>query len=96
MESPCFLALEQYHLSKGEAKRIVIEALLNSGTKSPKGGWERANFNIQNGESKSSVSFHELLEATRNTGVVPYLQFSIDRSDDVLEARLAFQRPLCY
>lgn len=79
MENPPFLEIDDYHLSGSEAKREIIKALLKSGLKSPKGGWERATYNF----GAVKVTFNQLYVETRKNGVIPFLQYNIDQSDEV-------------
>jgi hypothetical protein len=84
MENPPFLEIEDYHLSVSEAKREIIKALLESGIKSPKGGWQRASFKF----GAESVTFNQLYIETRKTGVIPFLQYNLDQADDVFGGRM--------
>ncbi|WP_031425495.1 hypothetical protein [Flavimarina sp. Hel_I_48] len=79
MENPPFLEIEEFHLSKSEAKRNIITALLKQGIKSPKGGWERATYKI----SGKDYTFNDLYKSARKSGIIPFIQFEMDRTDEV-------------
>jgi hypothetical protein len=88
-EGPCFLEMEEYHTSKGEAKKIVVKNFLEDGIKSPKGGWERASFVINN----QNVTFKELMDSVRASGIMPFTQFKKDRADDIFGGTFGISTP---
>lgn len=92
-DEPYFLEISDNHLSKGEAKRRVIQAILDFGIKSPQGGWERSiiTFNISGKDEE--VSFKNLVNEARSTGVVAYIQTEIDRSDSIFGGNFGVSTP---
>lgn len=90
MDNAAFLEIEEFHCSKSEAKRNVINALIKNGVKSPKGGWERSSYKFGN----TDVTFNELYMKARKSGVIPYIQFNIDQKDDIFGgARMGISTP---
>jgi hypothetical protein len=90
---PYFLDIEDYHLSIGEAKRLVTETLLSNGVKSPKGGWERASFKIGPPDKQEIKTFKELVSIARKHGIVAHIQNNIDRSDKIFGGTFGISTP---
>lgn len=92
-DQPYFLEIEEFHLSGGEAKRLLISTLLGNGVKSPQGGWERASFMFGPPENQENITFRELLLIVRRQGVLPHIQSPIDRSDEIFGGTFGISTP---
>jgi hypothetical protein len=78
-EGPPFLELEEYSVSITEARKIVVKHLNDFGIAEPSGGWGRAMITF--GDKKAS--FVELVQSVRIGGVMPFLQYQIDKQDSI-------------
>jgi len=90
---PSFLEMDTYHLSEQQARRTVSELLIATGSKSPKGGWDKATITFGPTERKESIAFRELVRIARLEGVVLPIQKHLDRSDDIFGGTFSLSTP---
>lgn len=88
-----FLELEQYGVSNTEAKKILIKTLLDNGVRSPKGGWERATFDISRNGATNKVSFRELLADVKANGYESVSQSNADNRDEIFGGMFGITTP---
>src|SRR5450759_2043788 len=82
-EKPYFLEQSKYYLSERNARQTVIELLIKTGTKSPKGGWDKTTITIGPPEKQEEITFRELVYMARIDGVVHPIQSHLDHSDEI-------------
>lgn len=92
-EKPYFLDLSEYHLSEQNARKNVIELLQATGSKSPKGGWDKSTITSGPPDHQEHTTFRELVKIARSSGVVGPIQKHIDRSDDIFGGTFALSTP---
>jgi len=92
-EKPYFLELGKYHLSEQQARQSVIDLLFATGSKSPKGGWDKSKITTGPPDHQESTTFRELVKITRNSGVVEPVQKHLDRSDDIFGGTFSLSTP---
>jgi hypothetical protein len=80
--SPHFLVLHPYYLSAAKAQEAVIAILRRCDVTKPAQGWHCLRLKWNNDPNKE-VTFHNLVEEVRQTGVVAQLQNYLDRNDSV-------------
>lgn len=90
-----YLHIDEHHLDQTEAMEAVVRLAEATGAAPPEAGWHHLALTWQAADgSREQWSFAELVEATRQTGVVPELQHQIDLADLVFGAALAEPEPL--
>jgi hypothetical protein len=85
-----YLHIADDHLDPTEAMEAVVRLAEATGAAPPDAGWHQLALRWQGTDgSEQHWRFDELVEATRQTGVVPELQHRLDRADPVFGAALA-------
>lgn len=90
---PPFLEIDAYHLSEPQARRAVSELLISTGSKSPKGGWDKATITYGPPERKETITFRELVKIARLEGVAWPIQKHLDRADDIFGGTFSLSTP---
>jgi len=88
-DNPHFLVLQKYHLSKDLGRKTVISALERCEIPRPKDGWDTLNLTWKDGQPPISVSFRELVDEARRTGIAGRLQEHLDKCDPIFGGAFA-------
>ena len=80
---PHFLELKPFHLSVEKARCAVISTLERYEVQRPENGWESVFFKRNDVTPTKSVTFTELIDEARRTGVVSPIQEYFDKNDPV-------------
>ena len=83
VDKPPFLVLSRYHLSKNAARNAVIAVLERCDTPCPRDGWDSLRLQWKQEKPSLTVSFQQLVDEARQTGIVKRLQDYLDKRDPV-------------
>jgi hypothetical protein len=78
-----FLTIGEYHLSRDKARELVLATLKRLGAKLPKVDWRRSVLDAKDGDRSLRLTFEEMEQDARRTGVVQQLQRILDRQDTI-------------
>src|ERR1700690_1465526 len=87
-DGPHFLELHNYHLSRDNARCAVSATLERWVVKCPKEGWESLVLTFTDEKPPVSVSFGEMKDEARRTGIIRRLQRSLDKRDPIFGGTL--------
>ncbi len=95
MELPHVLKIGQYHLSRGEAERVVEEALQRSGyRKPPEKSWGEIELIFTENSQSETFKFYQLVQKARLSGIaLEHLQNRIDNTDTVFGGAFSLATP---
>lgn len=87
-DNPHFLVLQKCALSKNNARQAVIAVLQRCDVQCPRDGWDSLRLTWKPENPPVSVSFAELMDEARQTGVVHRLQNYLDKQDSIFGGTL--------
>ncbi len=85
---PRFLVLQPYHLSREKARQRVIASLQAYGVPTPNEGWDSLVLTKNHDKPPQPLSFREMLDQARKTGVVERVQKYLDLKDNIFGGTL--------
>jgi hypothetical protein len=78
-----FLTISEYHLSREKARELVLATLKRLSGKVPKVDWRRSFLDAKDGERPLRLTFQQMEQDARRTGVVQELQRILDFRDSI-------------
>lgn len=75
--------MHRYHLSRALSRETAIRTLQEAGVKCPEHGWDSLSISGKDDDGQRQISFRELIEEARLSGVVQRIQRYLDRKDSV-------------